>query len=173
MEDVEAGAGGAGEEDHALDALGFGQSGTGLGVGARIRPPLSLEPRRGRRHKLRVLGVDAEGQPRAGDAAQSLGLLLELSGHEVAVAHDGLAALTTAEVFQPQVVLLDIGLPGMDGYEVARRLRENPLLEHMLLVALTGYGSEKDRLQSEKAGIDYHLVKPADPWALEKMLAGA
>jgi two-component system CheB/CheR fusion protein len=105
------------------------------------------------------------------DAAQSLALLLELSGHEVAVAHDGPEALTTAEALQPQVVLLDIGLPGMDGYEVARRLRENPVLEHVLLVALTGYGSEQDRLQSQKAGIDYHLVKPADPLALQNLLA--
>ncbi len=106
------------------------------------------------------------------DAAQSLALLLKLSGHEMAVAHDGPAALTVAAGFQPHVVFLDIGLPGMDGYEVARQLRKHPGLEDVLLVALTGYGSQEDRHRSQDAGIDYHLIKPADPLALQKLLAG-
>jgi two-component system CheB/CheR fusion protein len=107
------------------------------------------------------------------DAADSLGLLLRLSGQETRMAYDGPTALLVAEAFRPQLVLLDIGMPGMDGYEVARRLRGLPVLEGVVLVAVTGWGQEEDRLRSRAAGFDDHLVKPADPVALQHLLASA
>ena len=104
------------------------------------------------------------------DAAETLKLLLEVLGHEVAVAHEGLSALSIAPVWLPDVVLLDIGLPGLDGYELARRIRLNTLLEGVVLVALTGYGQDSDRQQAREAGFDHHLVKPADFQALQAIL---
>jgi signal transduction histidine kinase len=97
------------------------------------------------------------------DSAQCMALLLKIDGHEVYVAHDGRAAIDTAEMFHPQVVLLDIGLPKMNGYEVARRLREWPEMQKAVLIALTGYGREEDHRLSEQAGFDYHLTKPVNP----------
>jgi signal transduction histidine kinase/CheY-like chemotaxis protein len=114
----------------------------------------------------RILVVDDNS-----DAAESLAMVLRVGGHEVCTAHDGLAALNAAEQFQPEVVLLDIGLPKVDGYEVARRLRERAGSEQVLLVAVTGYGQEEDRRRAEEAGFDAHLVKPADPFALHRLLA--
>jgi signal transduction histidine kinase/ActR/RegA family two-component response regulator len=105
----------------------------------------------------RVLVVDDNR-----DAADSLALLLGMAGYEVRTAHDGLAALDAALTWQPAVVILDIGLPKMDGFEVARRLRQRRGGEQLLLLALTGYGSEEDRKKSRAAGFDAHLVKPAD-----------
>jgi CheY-like chemotaxis protein len=105
------------------------------------------------------------------DGAESLATLLKLLGHEVHVAHDGPAALLATADVRPEVVFLDIGLPGMDGYEVARRLRR-PGRSEALLVALTGYGQEEDRRRSREAGFDHHLVKPVDPAVLEDLLAG-
>jgi CheY-like chemotaxis protein len=105
------------------------------------------------------------------DAADSLALLLRVEGHEVQVCHDGGEALATIAKFQPEVVLLDIGLPGMDGYEVARRLRTHPATESALLVALTGYGQEEDIRRSRAAGFDHHFVKPADVGALTTLFA--
>lgn len=94
------------------------------------------------------------------DAAAGLSLLLELDGHVVRAAHDGHAALEAAEEFAPDIVILDIGLPGMDGYEVARRLRERAEGPRATLIALTGYGLEEDRRRSIEAGFDHHVVKP-------------
>ncbi len=105
------------------------------------------------------------------DAAESLRILLSLEGHKVQLAHDGLAALRVAEEIQPEVILLDIGLPRMDGYEVARRLRQLPEMEKVLLVALTGYGQDDDRRRSHEAGFNAHLVKPVDLDALRIALA--
>jgi signal transduction histidine kinase/ActR/RegA family two-component response regulator len=105
------------------------------------------------------------------DAAESLAILLHMEGHEVRTTYDGPAALGAAETFRPEIVLLDIGLPKMDGYEVARRLRRAPGLEKVVLVALTGYGQEEDRRSSREATIDHHLVKPVDPEALWTLLA--
>jgi PAS domain S-box-containing protein len=103
------------------------------------------------------------------DSAESLALLLEIHGHEVRTAFAGLDALETASTFRPDVVLLDIGLPGMDGYEVARRLRAD---DHRgLLVALTGYGRDDDRQRSLEAGFDHHLVKPVDLDELARVLS--
>jgi signal transduction histidine kinase/ActR/RegA family two-component response regulator len=105
------------------------------------------------------------------DAAESLRMLLSLEGHEVRLAHDGVAALRIAQEMQPNVVLLDIGLPRMDGYEVARRLRQQPEMERLLLVALTGYGQDDDRRRSHEAGFNAHLVKPVDLDGLRMALA--
>jgi len=106
------------------------------------------------------------------DQAESLGMLLEIFGHQVRIAYDGIQALEVAESFKPQVVLLDIGLPGMSGYDVARRMRENPALKNTVLVAQTGWGEEADRRRSSEAGIDRHLVKPVDIQIVEEILEG-
>jgi CheY-like chemotaxis protein len=103
------------------------------------------------------------------DSAESLAMLLEVQGHEVRTAHDGPAALDTARDFRPDIVLLDIGLPGMDGYEVARRLRQQ-WGRQAVLVALTGYGSDEDQRRAQEAGFDHHLLKPVDLDALDQLL---
>ncbi len=95
------------------------------------------------------------------DAAESLAMLLSLSGHQVMVAHDGVQALEVAAAERPEVILLDIGLPGMDGYEVCRRMREEGLTD-ALIIAMTGYGQERDRERSKEAGFDTHTVKPVE-----------
>jgi two-component system CheB/CheR fusion protein len=105
------------------------------------------------------------------DAARSLAMLLEIEGHEVRLCYDGQNGLMEAETFRPEAVLLDIGLPGLDGLEVARRLRAMSLSPRPLLVALTGYGQADDVRRSHEAGFDHHLVKPADPHALTALLA--
>jgi signal transduction histidine kinase/CheY-like chemotaxis protein len=107
------------------------------------------------------------------DAAAMLALLLEASGHRVIVEHDPLRALERARTEAPQVCLLDIGLPGIDGYELARRLRAQPVTAHALLVAITGYGQDSDRERAAAAGFDRHLVKPMDLGTLQDVLAGA
>ena len=105
------------------------------------------------------------------DAAESLALLLRMEGHDVRVAHDGPAALAAVEAEPPDLVFLDIGMPVMNGFDVARRLRQRPGLEHLLLVAMTGWGQEEDRRRSQEAGFDHHLVKPVEPDALHQLLA--
>jgi signal transduction histidine kinase len=107
------------------------------------------------------------------DAAETLALLLRLRGHDVRVAGDGPAALALAADYLPDVVLLDLGLPGMDGHEVGRRLRRQPGLDKVRVVALTGSGSEEDRSLSLQAGFDDHVVKPVDPEDLDRLLTGA
>jgi PAS domain S-box-containing protein len=104
------------------------------------------------------------------DAAESLAMLLRLQGHEVRVAHDGPAALELLGAYRPEFVFLDLGMPGMDGYEVARRMRKRPGLAGVRLAALTGWGQSEDRRRSAEAGFDYHLVKPVEPAVLEKLL---
>jgi PAS domain S-box-containing protein len=104
------------------------------------------------------------------DAATSLAMVLTLNGHEVTVANDGPEALEQAPAFQPDVVLLDIGLPGLNGYQVAQRLREAPWGRGMLLVAVTGWGQDADRLAAAEAGFDRHLTKPVDLSALLALL---
>ncbi|HET6878683.1 MAG TPA: ATP-binding protein [Pirellulales bacterium] len=106
------------------------------------------------------------------DAADSMALLLRVQGHEVRTAYDGPTAVEAAIAFRPQVVLLDIGLPRMDGYEVARRLREQFPENGLALVAVTGYGQDEDRRRTSDAGFDAHLVKPADFAALSNLLEG-
>jgi len=105
------------------------------------------------------------------DAAESMATWLQLAGHDVQTAYGGPAALEAAVAFRPTIVLLDIGLPGMDGHEVARLLRQTPGLDNAWLIALTGYGRKEDYQLSEEAGFDHHLVKPADPQKLRTLLA--
>jgi two-component system CheB/CheR fusion protein len=105
------------------------------------------------------------------DSAESMALLARSWGHDVAIAADGAAALTLAQSFLPQTALVDIGLPEMDGYALARRLRQNSLHRELYLVAMTGYGREEDRRAARAAGFDAHIVKPADMDELEKLLA--
>jgi two-component system OmpR family response regulator len=107
------------------------------------------------------------------DAAESLAVVLRHEGHDVRVALDGAAALAAATAAVPEVVLLDLAMPGMDGYEVARRLRQRPDLAATRLVALTGFGSAEDHRKSGEAGFDQHLTKPVDPEALLDLLARA
>ncbi len=116
----------------------------------------------------RVLVVDDNT-----DAAESIAMLLRLWGHRVRVAYTGPEALRAAEEYQPDVAFLDIGLPGMDGYEVARRLRQQPTFQRTVLAAVTGYGQEDDRRRSAEAGFNHHLTKPVAPEALQKILAEA
>lgn len=104
------------------------------------------------------------------DAAESLAQLLALSGHDARTAPDGTRGLALASEFTPQVVFCDLGLPGMNGYEVARRLRALPFGRDMLVVALTGYGQPGDREKTAQAGFDAHLVKPVDPAVIEGFL---
>jgi CheY-like chemotaxis protein len=115
---------------------------------------------------LRVLVVDDNV-----DAADSLGMLLQLQGHDVRLVHDGLDALAAVREFRPDAILLDLGLPGIDGYEVARQLRMDVELRQPRLIALTGWGSEDDRRRALAAGFDHHLVKPVDGARLECALA--
>jgi CheY-like chemotaxis protein len=115
--------------------------------------------------KRRLLVVDDNK-----DAAESMSMLLEMWGHEVAYAYDGPSALQMAQQWQPEAVFLDIGLPGMDGYEVAERLRALPQAKNAVLIAITGYGQEDDRLRSRRAGIDHHLVKPVAPDTLRTLI---
>ena len=97
------------------------------------------------------------------DSAESTAAFLRLEGHEVKAVHDGLQALASLKVFDPHVVVLDIGLPGLDGFAVARRLRSRGDTSHALLIAVTGYGQREDRQRASDAGFDYFFVKPADP----------
>jgi signal transduction histidine kinase/ActR/RegA family two-component response regulator len=105
------------------------------------------------------------------DGAQSLAFLLQAAGYTIAVCHDGPSAVELAGDFEPDVVLLDIGLPGLDGYEVARRLRAGPRGGEMVLVAVTGYGQEQDYQRTREAGFDHHFVKPVDPEIILTLLA--
>ena len=116
--------------------------------------------------KLRVLLVEDDA-----DNAASLAMLLRLWGHEVQTVGDGPAALQAARESPPDVALLDLGLPGMSGHEVARRLQAPVQGKRPLLIAVTGFGEEKDRCKSEQAGIDLHLLKPVDPEILLRVLA--
>jgi CheY-like chemotaxis protein len=94
-----------------------------------------------------------------------------LAGHDLQTAYDGLEAVQAAATFRPEVVLLDIGMPKMNGYEAARHIREQPWGKSMALIALTGWGQEEDKRRAFEAGFDHHLTKPVDPAALEKLLA--
>jgi len=104
------------------------------------------------------------------DGAESLAMLLELGGHDIDIVHDGPQALEAAQRLRPDVVLLDIGLPRMNGYEVCRRIRQESWGQDLTVVALTGWGQEEDRQRSREAGFDAHLVKPVDYDNLTKLL---
>jgi CheY-like chemotaxis protein len=105
------------------------------------------------------------------DAAEIMAILVKAAGHEVRSVHDGSATLQAALDYRPNVVLLDIGLPGLNGYEVAKWIRQEPVLRGIMLVGITGYGQETDRQRSQEAGFDHHLVKPADFGKVQQILA--
>ena len=105
------------------------------------------------------------------DSADSLAKLMELMGHEVHTAYSGEEAVLAAAKFQPDLVLLDIGMPKLNGYDACRHIREQPWGKGMFLIALTGWGQEQDRRRADQAGFNAHIVKPVDPGALVKLLA--
>jgi len=117
--------------------------------------------------KFRVLVVDDNH-----DGAETLGMMLGIMGNEIRLAHDGLAAVQAAEEFQPDVILLDIGMPVLDGYEACRRIRTSDWGKSMVLIALTGWGQEADRRRTKEAGFDQHLVKPVEAATLMSVFAG-
>jgi signal transduction histidine kinase len=150
--------------------------GPGSGTEFTVRLPLADEP-------AALMGLPGTPAPAADrrrilivedhpDAAESLRLLLTILGHEVQVADTGPAGVQRAEEWQPDVVLCDIGLPGLDGYGVAEHLRRNPATATSRLIAITGYGQDEDRRRSQRAGFDHHLTKPVDPEVLVNLLAG-
>jgi len=150
----------------------------GVGHGAEFRVYLPLQPQAADTSRVaepaaagpvvrrRILVVDDNV-----DVADTTAAILGLSGHTLCIAHGGAEALAQAEAFRPEVVLLDIGLPVMDGYEVARRLRELPATREVLLIALTGYGQATDRQRGREAGFDEHLLKPIDPTVLDALIS--
>jgi CheY-like chemotaxis protein len=150
--------------------------GAGRGSEFVVRLPVLTEapqppPRRSTRKVAaregrRILVVD-DNQ----DGARSLALMLELGGHQTQTVHDGLEAIAAAEEFRPDAVLLDIGLPKLDGYEVCRRIRGQPWGRDLVMVAVSGWGQEEDRHRSKEAGFDAHVVKPVDHEVLGKLLA--
>lgn len=157
-------------------AISAESAGEGQGTEFSVRLPLSFHERRddetrerngeqetGPTH--RILVVDDHE-----DSATTLAALLEASGHEVQAVHDGLSALELAREWRPEFILLDIGMPKMDGYEVARRVRDLPELAGVILIALTGWGQDHDRRRSAEAGFDHHLVKPVEHKDLEAVL---
>jgi PAS domain S-box-containing protein len=159
--------------------VGVTSPGEGLGSTFEVRLPLAPAQQ-----------PDAVGEPAPGsvgnagktyrilvvddniDAADSLAVLLQSQGHITSVAYDGLGALALAEEYRPEVVFLDIGMPRMSGYEVAAALRQSPGMDGAVLIALTGWGSQEDRLRSRQAGFDHHLTKPAGPAVLSSLIAG-
>ena len=154
-------------------AVGVTSEGHGRGTTVTIRlprieaPAHATPPPEAPTRPRRVLVVDDSA-----DAADSLALLLELEGHQVATTYSASAALEAAERLQPDVAFIDIGLPQMDGYEVARRLRASDCCRGTRLVALTGYGQPDDRDEARRAGFDHHLVKPADWRSIGAILSG-
>ena len=153
-------------------AVGVASEGVGRGTTVTIRhprieaPQIVARPAPAAIAARRVLVVDDST-----DAADSLAMLLELEGHEVSTAYTAAAALEKAERLQPEVAFIDIGLPQMDGYEVARRLRASERCRAIRLVALTGYGQPDDRDEARRAGFDHHLLKPADLETVDAILA--
>jgi CheY-like chemotaxis protein len=151
----------------------------GLGQGSEFIVRLPLEPsmaadpsaspiasrNRGSGGGLRILVADDNV-----DSAESLALLLHMHGHEVRTAHSGRQALAAAADFRPRVLLLDIGMPDLNGYEVARRLREQSLSTQPILIAVSGWGQEEDKRRTAAAGFAHHLTKPLDPEHLESLL---
>jgi two-component system CheB/CheR fusion protein len=137
-----------------------------VGSAERAKAPQAVPPPTPRSSHRRILLVDDNH-----DLADAFAAVLVGSGHDVRIAYDGPSGLRAAEEFRPDVLFLDIGLPLLDGYEVARRMRRLPGLETTTLIALSGYGEPEDRQQSKEAGFDLHLVKPADLGRIEQVLA--
>ena len=151
-------------------------AGVGQGSEFVVRLPIAVEPPEPPPAPIviepttaiprRILVVD-DNQ----DSATSLAELLELTGHKTHTAHDGLEAIEAAKSFRPDVVLLDIGLPKLNGYDACRKIREQPWGKGMVLIALTGWGQDEDKQKSSQAGFDAHMVKPVDHVVLAKLLA--
>ena len=139
-----------------------------LSSAPQANPPArkKLKSRTDGKKPIRILVVD-DNQ----DSADSLGMLMKLLGNEVRIVNDGLAAVAVANEFEPQVVLLDIGLPTLNGYEAARKIRKQAWGSQATLIAVTGWGETIDRQRSKKAGFDHHLVKPVEPDVLTTLLA--
>lgn len=134
-------------------------------VEERLHEAEKKEPKAANREKRILVVEDSE------DIAETMALLLEAAGHQLVLAYDGPEALARAEDFKPEVILLDIGLPGMDGYEVARRLRQNPRTRDAVLVALTGYGQAEDIERAHEAGFAKHFTKPVEMERLERFIS--
>ncbi|HSU75812.1 MAG TPA: response regulator [Burkholderiales bacterium] len=155
----------------AADSAGPGKGATfrvTLPCISAVQPQATAQPQAAPTHEVygrRVLVVDDNL-----DAAESTAAFLRLEGHEVKTVGDGTEALASVHVFAPHVIVLDIGLPGLDGYAVARQLRERGDTSHTLLVAMTGYGQREDRERAIAAGFDYHFVKPTDPRAIQRAI---
>jgi CheY-like chemotaxis protein len=152
-------------------------AGAGKGSVFSVRIPIASSPEPATSHQeittepvseaaLRVLVVDDNV-----DVAQTVGWMLEAIGHDHRLVHDGRHALQTAREFRPDVVLLDIGLPGMDGYEVCRAFRQDELFKSTPIIAQTGWGQDRDKKLASEAGFDHHLTKPVALADLEKLLA--
>jgi CheY-like chemotaxis protein len=150
--------------------------GPGLGTRATVRLPVVLTP------DAPASPADTPGAPALAarrilvvddnaDAAESLAHVLRLMGHDVAVGGDGVEAVALSGSFRPEVLMLDIGMPRMNGYEACRRIRETEAGRRIVLIAVTGWGQDEDRRRSEEAGFDFHLTKPVDPRAVEGLLA--
>lgn len=161
-------------EMHGGEVAVYSTVGQGSEFVVRLPVVLSAEPPPPRTVKvqptgasLRVLVVDDNA-----DTATSLALLLRESGHEVRTAADGPTALNMALDYRPDVAMLDVGLPGLDGFEVAKRMRQQPILQKVVLIALTGYGKKSDRQRSQQAGFDHYLIKTDKFEKLQRILAG-
>lgn len=140
-------------------------------VPAVLAPRLQQMPNRSEAPQPAVLPLRILVADDNVDTALTLAMLLKRLGHDVRTAHTGPKALEAAQDYQPSLLLLDIGMPGLNGYEVAKRIREQPVLDGVMLVAVTGYGHEADRQLSRQAGFDHHLVKPTDFSQVERILA--
>lgn len=129
--------------------------------------PEQSQPAPASRTSLRVLVADDNR-----DAAESLAILLQIEGHDVHVVHDGRAAMDAFAPLQPEVAILDIGMPGLNGYEIARRVRQGPLGRAITLIAVTGWGQDADKARALDAGFNHHFTKPVDPERLTDLLRG-
>ena len=153
-------------------------AGQGLGSKFAVHLPITHEPPQKHETKMsadtastktakkRILVVDDNH-----DSASSLSLMLKIMGNETKSVHDGLAAVQAAEEFQPEIILLDIGLPKLNGYDACRAMREKPWSQGMVIIALTGWGQDEDRRRSAEAGFDHHLVKPVEMATLQKLFS--
>jgi CheY-like chemotaxis protein len=137
-----------------------------VSAGPEVSPTPPSQVDAARSGRLRILVVDDNV-----DAALMLGVVVRALGNEVRTAHDGQQAIEMAADFRPHVALMDLGMPKLDGYEAARHIRQQPWGKDLVLVALTGWGQDEDKQRTREAGFDHHLVKPADPAALQRLLA--
>ena len=138
-----------------------------IGLPSPVQESTTDNERRVRAIKWRILVADDNG-----DAAESMGTMLRLMGNEVRTVRDGVQAVEEASAFRPDLVLLDIGMPRLNGYEAARRIRRERWGKNMLLVALTGWGQDEDKRRASEAGFDRHFTKPVDPSLLDQLVAG-